>query len=251
MKPTSGRSVFQNMAMKCFIFVFCWQRKEKKKNFTKKQFNTRLKLFKPSVTRDCTSLTMEQIHVKKEKEKEKGSVMSGSEAGGCYINMVAGLAQCRTSFFYTNWTWSVWWSGDQRVKENHPAAVRRSEALGTSFWKRLCFSLRVVANNVTPAAWFSDGRAWKYWYLSDDKRISWLFQPNTDSKKTKLTGNILMLSATSHCQLTNWLILIWHRKTNEMWIPSIWSSTPSSGQTMSWLFVKKILNVFWFDIIWL
>lgn len=161
MKQTSGRSVFQNMAMKCFYFVFCWQRK-KKKNFTKKQFNTRLNLFIPSVTRDCRRLTMEQLHVKKEKEKVEwclGVRWAGSESG-CYISMFTGLAQCRTPLPSSTRTGHEEFGG-QMIRESksrkeksvgRPTSdillrscadwPRLHGALGTSFWKCLCFFIQ-------------------------------------------------------------------------------------------------------------
>lgn len=116
LKQTSGLSVFQNMTMKCFILSSV--DKERKKNFTKKQFNTSLNLFIPSVTRDCRRLTMEQ-----QKRKRKGSVMSGGEVVGVrewvlhqHVHRIGSVSNS-TSFFYVNWTWRVWWSDDQRVKE--------------------------------------------------------------------------------------------------------------------------------------
>lgn len=194
MKQTSGRSVFQNMAMKCFYFVFCWQRK-KKKNFTKKQFNTRLNLFIPSVTRDCRRLTMEQLHVKKEKEKVEwclGVRWAGSESG-CYISMFTGLAQCRTPLPSSTRTGHEEF-GDQMIRESksrkeksvgrptsccgHAQTDRDfTELSGRRSENVSAFLFSVVVNSVTPAAWFSDGGAWKYWYTWQVwwQEISWFF----------------------------------------------------------------------------
>lgn len=194
MKQTSGRSVFQNMAMKCFYFVFCWQRK-KKKNFTKKQFNTRLNLFIPSVTRDCRRLTMEQLHVKKENEKVEwclGVRWAGSESG-CYISMFTGLAQCRTPLPSSTRTGHEEF-GDQMIRESksrkeksvgcptsccgHTQTDRDfTELSGRRSENVSAFLFSVVVNSVTPAAWFSDGGAWKYWYPRQVwwQEISWFF----------------------------------------------------------------------------
>lgn len=88
--------------------------------------------------------------------------MSGGEVGGLrewvlhqHVHRVGSVSNS-TSFFYTNWTWRVWWSDDQRVKEpkgkkcwtsdillrSHADWPRLHGALGTSFWKCLCFFIQ-------------------------------------------------------------------------------------------------------------